>query len=44
LQAELDPDNTAYAPVYGGRTGGYTPFEYLSFSDNEITHDVVVEV
>ena len=37
--ADLKP-----APIWAGRRGGYTPFEFVSFADDDVLHDVSVTV
>ena len=31
-------------PVTAGRNPGYTPFEYVTFTDEEVHHDLTVQV
>ena len=37
-------DELFSAPVWAGRRGGYTPFEYVDFTDEDVLHEVQLRV
>lgn len=43
VDADIDPNHVP-APIWAGRRGGYTPFEFVSFSDDDVLHDITVTV
>ncbi len=42
--AEDERQDLSSAPVWAGRRGGYTPFEYVDFTDEDVLHEVQVRV
>lgn len=44
MQEELPRWRTEDFPLDGGRNPGYTPFEYITFTDELIQHTLTVQV
>jgi hypothetical protein len=43
-KSDSNEEEQLSAPVWAGRRGGYTPFEYVDFTDEDVLHEVQVTV